>query len=653
MLVNSVSYLSTKNKEQLLLCANAAANFKKQIKNNMRNFLQILFKLSLLISINVYSQSLPMAYTNTVHPSSSQPLILRSQLNSTANNYGTIVGGAVVAVNSYQQASTAVQSTLNSSTTKTFGVVDLPAKTNGRKAYVAIGVTFTNPNCNFLVGTITAKKLNLRTVEGASNPTVKWNGDSVFLFSGQIIAIVETKSVTGNGTWYKLILPSSYSQHFAWVHSAYVSSSYTGSNGLFPAALNLSSYNSNSVSLNWTIEGEPNGFTSATNCNHLIEMDNGSGFSQFGIKNSNYPINNSFSKNHSFANAGTYSFRVQSSYGSCNSTSNTVSFIVNNLCVPSSSSSTVSICKSQTPYNFFGQWLSNTGTYSHTITNGNSCGKDSTINLDLTVLEAEAPEIDTIGLGSVCPNTLLTVNATQPANISSWSWSIYSTQGCSIVSGNGSPQIQVQVPSTATGQFYITCKTISNDGCESNSVTATALINCALPVKFTSFNTEAKCSDVSLKWTTANEANNKEFVIQKSKDGINFSDVISIKPNSSMEYSFIENKLENGIYFFRIKQVDFDGKFSFSKLNKVDVNCSSNVLTVYPNPTVNNLYVSIPKNEKGAVFVLDISGKVLIKKDVIANGNIEINVSNLVAGIYMLEFVTTKNVMYKAKFIKL
>lgn len=106
-----------------------------------------------------------------------------------------------------------------------------------------------------------------------------------------------------------------------------------------------------------------------------------------------------------------------------------------------------------------------------------------------------------------------------------------------------------------------------------------------LPVELTRFDGEAQTSKNLLSWTTASEINNDYFFIQRSYDGINFESIGKIKGagNSSMtiEYQFNDyNPLKTAYY--RIKQVDFDGSSSFSRIIVLNRNVTE--IDIYPNP---------------------------------------------------------------------
>lgn len=126
-------------------------------------------------------------------------------------------------------------------------------------------------------------------------------------------------------------------------------------------------------------------------------------------------------------------------------------------------------------------------------------------------------------------------------------------------------------------------------GCNSNMEVETACN--ALPVRFSRFAAErAGEGRVALTWATAVEINNREFIIQRSSDGREFFDIGrregSGTTNSERQYAFADRDAPTDrVTYYRIKQVDLDGQFSFSETASVDrVIAETATLSVFPNP---------------------------------------------------------------------
>jgi len=111
------------------------------------------------------------------------------------------------------------------------------------------------------------------------------------------------------------------------------------------------------------------------------------------------------------------------------------------------------------------------------------------------------------------------------------------------------------------------------------------------PVEFIDFEAipRPQFKQVDLKWETASELNNSHFVVQRSLDGRIFDDLMNVNgqgnSNSSQKYQAADTKPVQGKLFYRLKQVDFGGTFSFS--NVVEINYDGELnqkFTMYPNP---------------------------------------------------------------------
>lgn len=113
--------------------------------------------------------------------------------------------------------------------------------------------------------------------------------------------------------------------------------------------------------------------------------------------------------------------------------------------------------------------------------------------------------------------------------------------------------------------------------------------NTLLPIELISFNARGSDGKVLTSWVTASETNNDYFTVERSKNGTNFESFAIVKGagNSSrkLNYSATDERAYNGISYYRLKQTDFDGKYSYSNIVPVDFTTESKVeFSVYPNP---------------------------------------------------------------------
>lgn len=122
--------------------------------------------------------------------------------------------------------------------------------------------------------------------------------------------------------------------------------------------------------------------------------------------------------------------------------------------------------------------------------------------------------------------------------------------------------------------------------------------DCFLPVELLYFTAEPKLDAVYLSWSTASEINNSHFIIQRSADGINWADIAILQGAGSssreIKYNFKDLQYLNGISYYRLVQVDFDGELTYH--DRVSVDYGSEDIRVYPNPIRQGESVTIQAN---------------------------------------------------------
>jgi hypothetical protein len=200
---------------------------------------------------------------------------------------------------------------------------------------------------------------------------------------------------------------------------------------------------------------------------------------------------------------------------------------------------------------------------------------------------------------------------------------------------NGSGDPCTTAPVSSTGRFvHIEQK---KDGLRNPSSDWTKLSNAiansvaldALPVELTSFTAQQKKSNVTLFFQTATEINNYGFEIERStlsnkplakRLQLNAYSWIRIgfleghgNSNSPKQYTFEDKNPPAGKLQYRLKQIDFDGKYEYSKIIEVDVTgpASYQLMQNYPNPfnPVTTISYQIPQYEFVTLKIFDLLGK--------------------------------------------
>lgn len=184
--------------------------------------------------------------------------------------------------------------------------------------------------------------------------------------------------------------------------------------------------------------------------------------------------------------------------------------------------------------------------------------------------------------------------------------------------------------------------------------------NYILPVELTSFTGTVDLNgNVELKWITETEINNQGFVVERKTNNTDFTSVGFIKGNGTTTeqkvYSFIDRNLESGKYFYRLKQIDYNGQFEYSDIIEVDVLkvLEFSLEQNYPNPFNPSTIISwsSPIDSWQILKIYDILGNevtTLVNEFRTAGKHsITFDISNLAAGTYYYqlrigEFVQTK-----------
>ncbi|TAE75674.1 MAG: T9SS C-terminal target domain-containing protein [Bacteroidetes bacterium] len=211
---------------------------------------------------------------------------------------------------------------------------------------------------------------------------------------------------------------------------------------------------------------------------------------------------------------------------------------------------------------------------------------------------------------------------------------------------------EIRLSKKDVGNNYWTTYTTINGGSTNNSaantITKTGLTSFSeftgstesqpLPITLLSFTgNRQNDNDVLLKWTTATEINNKGFEIEQSTNAQDFQKInfVDGAGNSTTikNYELIVNNLSDAYY--RLKQIDFDGSFSYS--NIIFIKGNDNIINVYPNPTTEKININTSKLRFN--YKLVSSQGVNVLEGDSANKNVTIDVSTLAKGLYLLHII--------------
>lgn len=188
-----------------------------------------------------------------------------------------------------------------------------------------------------------------------------------------------------------------------------------------------------------------------------------------------------------------------------------------------------------------------------------------------------------------------------------------------------------------------------------------ALPSAVLPVTLLQFTAKPANNGVLVNWTTAAEQNSIYFSVERSADGSNFTEIARVsaagKSNRPISYqSFDANPLP-GTSYYRLKQVDLDGKSMLSKVAVVHFTADSRfTMNLSPNPVSNFIKITLASGSKTFdATVIGMDGKAVISAHGDANrlnGQLNNQLGKLSPGVYLLKIENTAE-HYMTKFVKL
>ncbi len=167
-----------------------------------------------------------------------------------------------------------------------------------------------------------------------------------------------------------------------------------------------------------------------------------------------------------------------------------------------------------------------------------------------------------------------------------------------------------------------------------------------VPVELVSFKGLAESGKVILSWSTATETNNSGFALERSSDNSAFAKIGFVKGNGTTtertDYSFIDENISASKYYYRLKQIDFDGTFKYSSIVEVSLNAPGrfNLYQNYPNPfnPATSIAFDLPVASQVSIKIYNCLGKeidILSNKDFLAGrSEVKFDASGFASGVY-------------------
>lgn len=175
-----------------------------------------------------------------------------------------------------------------------------------------------------------------------------------------------------------------------------------------------------------------------------------------------------------------------------------------------------------------------------------------------------------------------------------------------------------------------------------NFVTVT--LSKPLPIELLSFEGEIFDSENHLKWTTTTEINNDYFTIEKSSDGFSFVEIGFIdgagNSNANLDYQFIDDNVVESTNYYRLKQTDFDGNYTYSNIIVLTNNLSN---SIYYNNSTNHIELG---GVQGKIKIYNLQGQE-VKHFTAKENSVYVNLSK---GMYLVS-VENKNQIFTKKIV--
>ncbi len=170
-----------------------------------------------------------------------------------------------------------------------------------------------------------------------------------------------------------------------------------------------------------------------------------------------------------------------------------------------------------------------------------------------------------------------------------------------------------------------------------------------LPVNLVHFSATPKDDQVQIEWTTVSETNNDYFTVEVSQDAVEFNEVAKVSgagnSNSILNYVSYDNSPQAGVSYYRLKQVDFDGKLMYSGIRVVEMmNLWQNEIIISPNPVVNSATLRLDPDQfsNPIVEIRDLQGR-LVKLIGMIEVNpatpAEVDLKDIPSGLYFLQAI--------------
>lgn len=205
--------------------------------------------------------------------------------------------------------------------------------------------------------------------------------------------------------------------------------------------------------------------------------------------------------------------------------------------------------------------------------------------------------------------------------------------------------IRANALSTSVMTLQSTLKGITIEGCVFKD-------DALLPLEWNTVKAAARRNQVEVLWSTSDEINTENYIVEWSDKAFDFKPIAEVRSNNQIgenHYKWLHKDPSPQTNYYRIKQVDLDGRYTYSDIVSADISKSSREVNLYPNPASQLLYFdNVDFEEKVSVQVFDVTGKKVLDMNLESNS---IVISHLENGLYHL-IIGSGNEFQNMSFVK-
>ncbi len=182
-----------------------------------------------------------------------------------------------------------------------------------------------------------------------------------------------------------------------------------------------------------------------------------------------------------------------------------------------------------------------------------------------------------------------------------------------------------------------------------------SFITVVLPARLREFTAQTKGSDIEVSWLVDLEENLDHYELEHSKNGLEFDYLAELEArgttNDPTQYLAKDFDPYDGVNYYRLKMIDFDGSFTYSKICQASIFSDRPVPQIYPNPFQSILTIEGGDHDDMHYVLTDLLGqKVAIGR--ISNQKHELDLSSLLTGVYILQLFENEHFVSAQKLLK-